>query len=132
MAQEYFMYKGYPLVRNGKSIYYGYMSDPYVTQLQILHSTNQNGIDIADKIKIYQISTDEKLSPIDAIVKTSERGSLFEALDLANAWIERSIKEAEKRQHRTKHKKYKKADAKFKFCISLFYFCQYWVYCHMK
>jgi len=94
MAQEYFMYKGYPLVRNGKSIYYGYMSDPYVTQLQILHSTNQNGIDIADKIKIYQISTDEKLSPIDAIVKTSERGSLFEALDLANAWIERSIKEA--------------------------------------
>lgn len=93
MQQDYFMYKGYPLVRNGNSIYYGYMSDPYVTQLQILHQTKQNGLDVADKVKIYQISTDEKLNPMEAIVKTSERGSLFDALDLANAWLERSSKE---------------------------------------
>ena len=95
MQQDYFIYKGYPLVRSGNSIYYGYMSDPFVTQLQILHKTKQDGIDIADKIKVYQISTDEKLAPMEAIVKTSERGSLFEALDLANAWLERSGKDAE-------------------------------------
>ena len=32
---EFLMYKGRPLVRNGKTIYYGYMSDPYVAILQI-------------------------------------------------------------------------------------------------
>lgn len=93
MQQEYFMYKGFPLVRSGNSIYYGYMSDPYVAQLQILHKTKQNGLDIADKVKVYQISTNEKLNPMEAIVKTSERGSLFDALDLANAWLERSAAE---------------------------------------
>lgn len=89
MQQEYFMYKGYPLVRSGNCIYYGYMSDPYVTQLQIVHKTKQGSLDVADKIKVYKISTDEKLNPMEAIVKTSERTSLFDALDLANAWLER-------------------------------------------
>ncbi len=85
------MYKGYPLVRSGNAIYYGYMSDPYVAQLQIMHNTKKNGLDVADRIKVYQISTDEKLNPMEAIVKTSERGSLYDALDLANAWLERSV-----------------------------------------
>ncbi len=89
MQQEYLMYKGYPLVRSGNCIYYGYMSDPYVTQLQIVHKTKQGDLDVADKIKVYKISTDEKLNPMEAIVKTSERTSLFDALDLANAWLER-------------------------------------------
>lgn len=89
MQQEYLMYKGYPLVRSGNCIYYGYMSDPYVTQLQIVHKTKQGDLDVADKIKVYKISSDEKLNPMEAIVKTSERTSLFDALDLANAWLER-------------------------------------------
>ncbi|MBQ8724296.1 MAG: hypothetical protein IJY74_01320 [Oscillospiraceae bacterium] len=89
MQQEYLMYKGYPLVRSGNRIYYGYMSDPYVAQLDIMHKTSQNALEVADKVKVYQISTDEKLNPLEAIVKTSERDSLFEALDLAHAWLER-------------------------------------------
>ena len=31
-------YKGYPLVRNGNQLYYGYMSDPYVIFIQILET----------------------------------------------------------------------------------------------
>lgn len=91
MPTDYFMYKGYPLVRSGNSIYYGYMSDPYVTQLHILHKTKHGDMEIADKIKVYQVSTDEKLNPMEAIVKTSLRDSLFDALDLANAWLERAV-----------------------------------------
>ncbi|MBO5226657.1 MAG: hypothetical protein J6B17_01060 [Ruminococcus sp.] len=90
MQQEYLMYKGYPLVRSGNRIYYGYMSDPYVVQLDITHKTSQNALEVADKVKLYQISTDEKLNPLEAIIKTSERNSLFEALDLAFAWLERA------------------------------------------
>ena len=37
MAQsEFFTYKGLPLVRKGKEIYYGNMSDEYVVMIQIL------------------------------------------------------------------------------------------------
>ena len=46
----------------------------------------------ADKIKVYQISTDEKLNPMQATLQTTERDSLFDALDLANAWLRRAEK----------------------------------------
>ena len=35
MPQEFFLYKGRPLVRNKDTIYYGRMSDPYVVMMQI-------------------------------------------------------------------------------------------------
>ena len=36
MAQsEFFTYKGLPLVRKGKEIYYGNMSDEYVVMIQL-------------------------------------------------------------------------------------------------
>ena len=44
MSEKFFTYKGYPLVRNGNQIYYGYMADPYVIWIQILGTTkNENG-----------------------------------------------------------------------------------------
>ena len=42
-------YKGRPLVRCGNDIYYGSMSDPYVVYLQVLSTTKENGVDVADK-----------------------------------------------------------------------------------
>ena len=33
MSQEFFLYKGRPLVRLQDTIYYGRMSDPYVVML---------------------------------------------------------------------------------------------------
>ena len=35
MNDKFFMYKGYPLVRKGNELYYGYMSDPFVIWIQI-------------------------------------------------------------------------------------------------
>ena len=92
MNQEFFMYQGYPLVRSGNQIYYGYMSDSYVVMMQIVHQCETNGIQIADKIKVYQIATKEP-DPVKAIVKTSDRSSLYEAVDLANVWLKRAEKE---------------------------------------
>ncbi len=94
MSQEFFMYRGYPLVRSGNQIYYGYMSEPYVVMMQITHQQEQaNGLSVADKIKVYQMSTQEE-NPVKAIVKTSERPSLYEAVDLAYVWLMRAEKEA--------------------------------------
>lgn len=89
---SFFMYKDYPLVRNGNCIYYGYMSEPTVVMMQVMHQNQQDDLAVADKIKVYQISTDEKLNPMQATLQTIERDSLFDALDLANAWLRRAEK----------------------------------------
>lgn len=92
MNSSFFTYKGYPLVRHEDIIYYGNMSDEYVIMLQILSKRKVNDLDVADKIKIYKMSTDLSLPPTEGIKKTSEKDSLYEALDLANAWLKMSVK----------------------------------------
>ena len=68
------------------------MTDDYVVMLQILSKTKVNDMDVANKIKVYQMSTDLSLPPNKAVTKTSEKESLYEALDLANAWLSRAVK----------------------------------------
>ncbi|MBQ4363978.1 MAG: hypothetical protein K6G68_05890 [Oscillospiraceae bacterium] len=85
--QKFYSYKGYPLVRVGNQIYYGSMNDKYVVMLQILESKKINDTPIATKIRLYKMATDEKLSPMEAIVKQSEKPNLYSALDIAYAWL---------------------------------------------
>lgn len=92
MSKSFFTYKGFPLVRLEDVIYYGNMSDDYVVMLQILKKEKVNDIDVASKIKVYHMSTNLELPPNKAITKTSEKESLYEALDLANAWLSRTVK----------------------------------------
>lgn len=90
---EFFTYKGFPLVRNQDTIYYGNMSDEYVIMMTIAEKTKVGDMDVASKIKIYKMATDEKLNPIEAIVKSSEKSSLYEALDIAYIWLSRTMAE---------------------------------------
>lgn len=90
MAQsEFFTYKGLPLVRKGKEIYYGNMSDEYVVMIQILDTEKVGDLDVANKVRMFRMATDESLPPNERINKTAEKGSLYEALDIANAWLAR-------------------------------------------
>ena len=43
------MYRGYPLVRKGNEIYYGYMSEPFVVMMQIVHQQEVNGLLYPDR-----------------------------------------------------------------------------------
>ncbi|MCM1523841.1 MAG: hypothetical protein NC120_05225 [Ruminococcus sp.] len=86
---DFFTYKGYPLVRKGDQIYYGNMYDDYVIMMQIMEKTQVGDLSVASKVKIYKMATDEKLSPVDAIVKQSEKNSLYEAFDIAYVWLTR-------------------------------------------
>lgn len=92
MGNSFFTYKGYPLVRHENVIYYGNMSDDYVVMLQILQKKKVKDLEIASKIKVYKMSTDLSLPPNKAITNSSEKESLYEALDLANAWLKISLK----------------------------------------
>ena len=82
---EYNYYKDYPLVRKGNDIIYGYMSEEFVIMMNVQSTKKVDGIDVADKIKVYKCPTNTMLP-----VKNAERGSLYEALDLAYTWLERA------------------------------------------
>ena len=86
------MYKGHPLVRSGNTFYYGFMDQSHVVMLTILSTKTVGDVEIADKVRIQLIATDITLNPLEAMVKTSEKNGLFEALDLASIWLERALK----------------------------------------
>lgn len=92
MAENYLMYKGRPLVRQGNTIYYGRMADPYVVMMQITSSKNNGDLDISNKIIVQLMSTDTTLDPKDMFIKRSEKEGLYAALDIASIWLDRYIK----------------------------------------
>ena len=93
ISTDFFTYKGFPLVRNKDTIYYGNMSDEYVVMIQVLESKKVGDIYVASKVKVYQMSTDESKNPIERISKTSEKNGLYEALDIAYIWLSRATQE---------------------------------------
>ena len=87
--KSFLTYKGYPLLRKDDELYLGSMSDEYFIRMQVLHKQPLKSIEVADKIAIYKVSTKEGLSLMDSIVRSGERSTLLEALDLAYAWLNR-------------------------------------------
>lgn len=85
-------YKGKPLVRCGKTIYYGDMADPFVACLQVQSDKDFKDIKLSDKILIQIINTDPEVGPKEKIVKKSEKEGIFNALDLGAVWLQRELK----------------------------------------
>lgn len=91
MNEKFYMYKGYPLVRKGNELYYGFMSDPYVIWIQILSTKESGGEKIASKVRVIQMATDSS-DPMKAFVKNMEKEcGLYEALDIASVWLEKAL-----------------------------------------
>jgi hypothetical protein len=89
MAEKkaFFTYKGLPLVRKGNQLFFGHMYDEFVVQIDIVSTEKKGGIDVANKVIIRKMATDMTLPPNKQIVKKAEKGSLYEALDYACAWL---------------------------------------------
>ena len=83
---EAITYKGRPVVRNGKTIYYGSMKDPSVVMMNVISEEPKGDVQTATAIKCFLMRTD-KTNPMEAIVKNAERASLYDALELAAAWL---------------------------------------------
>ena len=87
--ETFFSYKGRPLVRNGKTIYYGDMNEPYVVMMQIHSQEDFNDLKISCKISLQMMSTDLTLPPDKLILKKAEKEGLYQALDIATIWLDR-------------------------------------------
>lgn len=87
---KFLMYKGIPLVRCGDTIYYGNMGDPYIIMIQINTKRKLYDRDVADKVTIQLLNTDPNVRLRDKIVKKIDKYGLYEAMDIATAWLDRA------------------------------------------
>ena len=89
------LYKGKPLVRSGNTLYYGHPAEKYVAMLQILGTSGEvAGVPISDRVLVQILSTDESLPPMKRIIKKAEKKGIYQALNIASIWLDRSLKEA--------------------------------------
>lgn len=86
---EFLTYKDKPLVRKGDTVYYGDMSEKFVIRFDILSSHTENGVDVADKIKVNLIKNDSE--KLDNITKATEKNGFSEAMYFASTWLERAL-----------------------------------------
>ena len=75
-------------MRCGKDIYYGSMTDPYVVYLQVLGNRKENGVDVADKVHLVLLSTDDSKPLPERIVRQANRVGLFNALSFGDIMLQ--------------------------------------------
>ena len=84
-TNEFLEYKGRPLVRKGDDIYYGNLSDKYHVFMMIMAQVpSSKGIEIPATIMVQLMPKDAKIPEKQTISK-----SLADALEMADAWLER-------------------------------------------
>ena len=84
-------YKGHPLRRKGNLVYYGSMGDKYIVVIQILSTTKEGDLDIANKVHLELQFTDPDLKSRDRVVKKSDLPDLFSAIDMGSIWLMRAL-----------------------------------------
>lgn len=78
-------YKGKPLMRKGKQIYYGNTDDKYRVYLEVEDETELLGLNIATNVTV-QLQTND-VPGKEKIIKKAERDGLYAALDLGEFWL---------------------------------------------
>ena len=87
---NFLTYKGMPLVRKGKEIYYGDMANPFIVRFEILSSKKEDGRDVADNVSVQLLKSDTQLPQKERTVRETRKDTLFEALDVGFTWLERA------------------------------------------
>lgn len=82
------MYKGKPLVRRGDKMYYGFIDDDYIVEINVKESEKIGDIDVSTNVAVQLITNKTKLQGNERMVKSSKKTGLFAALDLGAIWLE--------------------------------------------
>lgn len=89
------VFRNRPLVRSGNTIYYGNFSDKCVTKLEISSERNLFNSTVSDGITVQLLDTNPDLAPRKKLMKQCKRDGLYEALDVAHAWLCKALTIAE-------------------------------------
>lgn len=89
--QKTLMFKKRPLIRNGKFIYYGDMTDQYIAILQISDVEQFHDMELPTRVSVQILSTDESLPLLERIKKNTEKRNFYDAINIASIWLERIL-----------------------------------------
>ncbi len=85
------VYNDHPLRRADNLIYYGSMADKYIVMMQVLDSEPLKDISLAKRISIQLQLTSPNLKSRDRVVRSTEKGSMAEAMEFASIWLDRAL-----------------------------------------
>ena len=85
------MYCGHPLRRAGDLIYYGSMADKYIVMMQVHDSETLKDLSLAKRVAIQLQLTSPNLKSRDRVVRSTEKGSMAEAMEFATIWLDRAL-----------------------------------------
>ena len=77
-------------MRCGNDIYYGSMKDPFVVYLQCSRP-EENGVDVADKVHIVLLSTDESKPLPERIARQANKVGLYNALSFGDIMLQGAL-----------------------------------------
>ncbi len=92
-ATPFLEYKGRPLVRCGKTLYYGNLYDDFVVMLQIVDTVPFGDMNFAGKIIVQLLNTDPNAAPTELVIKKTDTRGLFNAIDIAAVWLDTALEE---------------------------------------
>ena len=84
-------YRGRPLRRKDNILYYGSMSDKYIIMMQVTDTKKVDDMDVATRVSVQLQLTDPDLKSRDRVIKKTEKGGLYAAMDVAAVWLERAL-----------------------------------------
>lgn len=87
----FFCYKNRPLVRQGDTLYYGNMSDGFTVKLRVKDIKKVKGLNVATNVAIQLLDVDPATPQNEQILRASEKEGLYQALDVACAWLEKYV-----------------------------------------
>ena len=83
--------RGHPLRRVDTLVYYGSMADKYIIMMQVLDTEDVKDLKLAKRVSIQLQLTDPNLRSRDRVVRSTEKGSMAEAMEFATIWLERAL-----------------------------------------
>ncbi len=84
-------YKGRPLVRFKDELFYGDIEEKYLLKLKILSVKKEQGNEVADKVQILLLDSDDSRPEPDRIMRQSVREGLYNALDIGKVWLDSAL-----------------------------------------
>ncbi len=84
-------YKGRPLVRLKDELFYGNFDAKYLLKLKILSVKKDSGSEVADKVQILLLDSDDTRPESERIMRQSVREGLYNALDIGKVWLDSAL-----------------------------------------
>ena len=91
MAEKFLTYKGKPMVKKGDTIYYGSTEEKHIVMIKINSTKDVGGVEVADKVTVHLLLSDQELKFEDRVVKKSDKNGLYAAMDIGAIWLERTL-----------------------------------------